>query len=91
MAKILISPEEILALGNQFRSASSRSQDIVAEMNNAMSDADSKWDGMTANDFFLAYEQWKKDMAAHVELLRQIGDDLEVIARRFAEADRQSI
>ncbi len=48
-----------------------------------------QWEGMTSQRFYQDYEQWRTSMGQFVELLSQIGTELDSIADRFAAADQQ--
>jgi len=89
MARILVTPEQVHEVANQFNSASQESEQMVQRLESTMGNLAPNWDGMTAQRFYGDYENWRTNMRTFVELLAQVSQELHAIADRFAAADQQ--
>lgn len=88
MARIKVTPEQVHQVANQFKQASTQSQEMVSRLGSTMSGMQPEWEGMTQQRFYSDYEQWKTSMTQFVQLLNQIGTQLDAIADRFTAADQ---
>lgn len=88
MVRIRISPDQVRQAGNQFKQASQQSQDMISSLQNLMSSMEPEWEGLTKERFYQEYQQWKTSMTQFVELLNNIGQQLDAIAARFEAADQ---
>jgi len=88
MAKILITPEEIRKAAGDFKRESQTSQQMVSKLQSTMNAMDAQWEGMTSQKFYNEFRTWSTQMKSFVTMLDTIGNDLNKIATRFAEADR---
>ena len=89
MARILVTPEEVHNVANQFSQASQESQDMINRLESTMSNLEPQWEGMTKQRFYQEYQNWRNQMRSFVDLLNQISQELHAIADRFAAADQQ--
>ena len=89
MARILVTPEQVRTVSSQFKQASSQSQQMVSTLQSTVNNLNAGWEGMTKQRFYQEFEQWRTSMTQFVELLNQIGVELDAIAERFAAADQQ--
>ncbi len=88
MARIKITPDQVRQVGNQFKQASQQSRDMVSNLQNTMNSMEPEWEGLTKERFYQEYQQWKTSMTQFVELLNNIGQQLDAIAARFEAADQ---
>lgn len=89
MARILVTPEQIHKVANQFNTASQDSEQMVQRLQSTLTSLEPDWDGMTAERFYGDYENWRNSMTQFVQLLAQISQEMHAIADRFAAADQQ--
>jgi WXG100 family type VII secretion target len=89
MARILVTPEQVHDVANQFNNASQESEQMVQRLEGTMNNLSPNWDGMTAQRFYGDYENWRNNMRQFVQLLAQVSQELHSIADRFAAADQQ--
>jgi WXG100 family type VII secretion target len=87
---IRIDPAKVEQVAGQFSQKSQESQAMIAQLKTAVSGMSSEWEGMTAQRFFSDYENWNKQMQAHVALLESISTQLKACAQRFRTADTVS-
>lgn len=88
MSEIRIPPERVRQVGNQFKQASAQSDQMVNQLRNAVNSMEGQWAGMTKERFYSEFQQWATSMTQFVQLLNQIGQQLDAIAARFEAADR---
>ncbi|MFZ5826305.1 MAG: WXG100 family type VII secretion target [Bacillota bacterium] len=86
--RILITPEEVREVANQFRGASEASQEMVNRLTGFVQNLDAKWDGASAEKFYGDFTNWSQQMKHFVTLLHEINMQLNTIAERFEAADR---
>ncbi len=89
MPRIKIAPEQVRQSASQFKQASQQSQEIVNRLQNSINSLAPEWEGMSKERFFQQFEQWKGSMTQFVQLLNQIGTEMDAIAARLATADGQ--
>ncbi len=89
MARILITPEEIDKVAQQFNTGAQQSQELASKLNSAIQSMQGQWDGMTQQKFFQRYDTDKKNMEIYINMLKEVSADLTKIAARFREADQQ--
>jgi WXG100 family type VII secretion target len=88
MVRIKVTPEQVHGVANQFKQASTQSQDMVNRLGQQMGSLQPEWEGLTQQRFYGEYEQWKSSMTQFVQMLNSIGQQLDAIADRFASADQ---
>ena len=88
MARIKITPDQVRQVGNQFKQAGQQSQDMVSNLQSTMNGMEPEWEGLTKERFYQEYQQWRTSMTQFVELLNNIGQQLDAIAVRFEAADQ---
>ncbi|HWI61525.1 MAG TPA: WXG100 family type VII secretion target [Symbiobacteriaceae bacterium] len=87
MALIKINIEETRKAAGQFKNASEQSQQMVTTLTTTVHTMESDWAGMTKDQFTNEFKQWETTMRKYVDLLNNIGMQLEQIAARFEDAD----
>jgi len=88
MARIKVTPEQVHQVANEFKRAGTESQQMVTRLEQTMGSLEPDWEGMTKQKFYGEFQQWRTSMRQFVELLNNIGQQLDVIADRFAAADQ---
>jgi WXG100 family type VII secretion target len=89
MARIKVTPEQVRQVASQFKQASGDSQQMVNRLSQTVNGLQPDWEGMTKERFYQDFQQWSTSMRQFVELLNNIGQQLDAIAARFAQADQQ--
>ncbi|MCI1696621.1 WXG100 family type VII secretion target [Aneurinibacillus aneurinilyticus] len=87
--RILVTPEELEGIAQQFKNGSDASRQQTAQLYQALQSLEGKWDGATKKRFFDQFEQSRRHMEAYVQLLDSIDQELRAIATRFRQADAQ--
>jgi len=88
MARIKITPDQVRQVGGQFKQASQQSQEMVGRLQSTMNSMEGEWEGLTKERFYQEFQQWRTSMNQFVELLNNIGQQLDAIAARFEAADQ---
>lgn len=88
MTRIRISPEQVRELGFRFHSAGDQTQEVVDGLRGYVGAVSDDWAGLTKERFFQDFQQWQGAMRDFVEMLHEIGRELDTIARRFEEVDQ---
>ena len=89
MARIVISPERVREVSNQFRTSGQQSQEIINKLDSTLNSLYSEWEGMSEQRFMNDYNSSKVIMQKFTELMERISEELNTIAERFAVADGQ--
>ncbi|MFM1652484.1 WXG100 family type VII secretion target [Brevibacillus sp. B_LB10_24] len=87
MARILITPDQVDAVANEFRQGREQSQQIIDRLNQQVNNMEGQWDGMTKQRFFQEFQEANKQMSNFLQLLESISQELTQIAARFRQAD----
>lgn len=87
MSLIKIDIDETRRVASQFKQASEQSQQMVTSLTSTVRNMESDWAGMTKDQFSGEFQQWETTMRQYVDLLNNIGLQLEQIATRFEQAD----
>lgn len=86
--RILISPEQVDQVANQFKQSGEQSQQIVASLTQAINGMEGQWEGMTKQRFFQEFQEANKQMQLFVQTLNSINQELAAIATRFRTVDQ---
>ncbi|HYG60784.1 MAG TPA: WXG100 family type VII secretion target [Symbiobacteriaceae bacterium] len=86
--RIRITPEQVRTVARQFKSSSDQSQDMVNKLNTQVNAMGADWEGLTKEQFYQQFTEWKGRMEQFVVLLDDINKQLIAIATRFENADR---
>ena len=86
--RIAISPEQARDVARQFKQKSQESLTMRNQLDSAVRGIQSQWEGAASQRFYTDFETWKQQMQNHVELLNNIGLELEKIANILEEADK---
>ncbi|MBH8593633.1 WXG100 family type VII secretion target, partial [Paenactinomyces guangxiensis] len=69
MARILITPEEVEQVAQQFKVKREESSQIINALNQQIQGLEGQWDGMTKQRFFQDFQEARKNMENFVHLL----------------------
>jgi len=86
--RILITPEQVDQVANQFRQSGEQSQQIVSSLTQAINGMEGQWEGMTKQRFFQEFQEANKQMQAYVQTLNSISQELTAIAAKFRTVDQ---
>ncbi|WP_106765957.1 WXG100 family type VII secretion target [Paenibacillus faecalis] len=85
--RILITPEQVEQVANQFKQSSEQSQQIVNSLTQSVNGMEGQWDGMTKQRFFQEFQEASRLMNSFVLTLESISTELKAIAQKFRMAD----
>ncbi|MBA4496409.1 WXG100 family type VII secretion target [Paenactinomyces guangxiensis] len=88
MARILITPEEVEQVAQQFKAKREESSQIINVLNQQIQGLEGQWDGMTKQRFFQDFQEARKNMENFVHLLDNISQALTQIATKFRQTDQ---
>lgn len=86
--RILISPEQVDQVANQFKQSSEQSQQIVSSLTQSINGMEGQWEGMTKQRFFTEFQEASKQMQSFVQTLNSISTELTAIAQKFRSVDQ---
>ena len=86
--RIKITPEQVRAVAMHFKTSSDQSQDMVNKLTNQIVSMEHEWEGLTKEQFYQHFVEWKAKMNEFVLVLDNINKQLVTIAGRFEAADR---
>lgn len=89
MARIVITPERVRDVANQFRQSGQQSREIINRLEATLNSLYAEWEGMSEQRFMNDYNASKNLMQKSVELMQKVHQELNGIADRFAAADGQ--
>ncbi|MCM3340096.1 MULTISPECIES: WXG100 family type VII secretion target [unclassified Paenibacillus] len=87
--RILVTPEQIDQVANQFRQSGDQSQQIVSTLTQSIQGMEGQWEGMTKQRFFQEFQEANKQMQSFVQTLNTISEELKAIAQKFRTVDEQ--
>ncbi|EJW17916.1 WXG100 family type VII secretion target [Paenibacillus alvei] len=87
--RILITPEQVDQVANQFKQGGDQSQQIVASLTQSIQGMEGQWEGMTKQRFFQEFQEASKQMQSFVQTLNTISEELKAIAQKFRTVDEQ--
>lgn len=87
MGEVMIAPEELRDVAEKFRTASKNSLKVTKGLEEAMTDLQSKWQGLSQQVFYRDYVEWHEHLVGFVPVLENIAKEIEAIAERFDAAD----
>lgn len=85
--RILISPEQVEAVANQFKQGGEQSQQLVASLSQAIQGMEGQWEGLTKQRFFQEFQEAGRQMQSFVQILNSISHELGAIAQKFRSID----
>ncbi|WP_036647701.1 WXG100 family type VII secretion target [Paenibacillus pini] len=85
--RILITPEQVDQVANQFKQSGEQSQQIVSTLTQAIHGMEGQWEGMTKQRFFQEFQDANKQMQSFVQILNSISQELTAIATKFRSVD----
>lgn len=86
--RILITPEQVDQVANQFKQSGEQSQQIVSSLTNAIQGMEGQWEGMAKQRFFQEFQEASKQMQSFVQTLNSISQELTAIANKFHTVDQ---
>ncbi|MDO7905719.1 WXG100 family type VII secretion target [Paenibacillus sp. JX-17] len=86
--RILITPEQVDQVANQFKSSGEQSQQIVSQLTSSIQGMEGQWEGMTKQRFFQEFQEASKQMQQFVTTLNSISQELTAIANKFRTVDQ---
>ncbi|AJS59062.1 WXG100 family type VII secretion target [Paenibacillus sp. IHBB 10380] len=86
--RILISPEQVDQVANQFKLSGEQSQQIVATLTQAIQGMEGQWEGMTKQRFFQQFQEASKEMQLFIQTLNSINQELTAISTKFRTVDQ---
>lgn len=89
MVRIAITPDQVRSAASQFKAKSQESLSMSQQLDSAVKNMQSQWEGMASQRFYTDFETWKQQMQKHVELLNSIGLELDRIANTIETTDQQ--
>ncbi|WP_374015705.1 WXG100 family type VII secretion target [Paenibacillus thiaminolyticus] len=87
--RILITPEQMDQVANQFKQGGEQSQQVVSGLTQAIQGMEGQWEGMTKQRFFQEFQEASGQMQAFVQTLNGISEELRTIANKFRTIDQQ--
>ncbi|MCM3174355.1 WXG100 family type VII secretion target [Paenibacillus sp. MER 99-2] len=88
MTRIVVPPEKLQDISNQFAQASEQSRNMISNLSRHISSLQSQWSGITQERFFQNFQVAHRQMANFSTSVSSIGTELNTIATRFAQADQ---
>ncbi len=85
MPRIVMPPEEVLAVARQFAQQREAAETQIRMLQSLVDSL--VWEGVTKESFRQRFEEARKKMQQFVQLQEQVKQELEVIANRFSQAD----
>ncbi|MDR0266682.1 WXG100 family type VII secretion target [Paenibacillus sp.] len=85
--RILITPEQVDTVANQFKQSGEQSQQLVSSLTQAIQGMEGQWEGMTKQRFFQEFQEANKQMQSFVQILNSISQELTAIAQKFRTVD----
>ncbi|WP_342555561.1 WXG100 family type VII secretion target [Paenibacillus sp. FSL R7-0652] len=86
--RILVTPEQLDQVSNQFKQSGEQSQQIVSTLTQSITSMEGQWEGMTKQRFFQEFQEASKQMQSFVQTLNSISVELSAIANKFRTADQ---
>ena len=66
MSRILISPDQVDEVANQFQQSKEQSQQVIDRLNQQIHQMEGQWDGMTKQKFFQEFQEANRQMTGFV-------------------------
>ncbi|EGG36270.1 WXG100 family type VII secretion target [Paenibacillus sp. HGF5] len=89
MSKILVPPEVLLAVSDQFDRASDQLEANKNTLNQQIQMLASCWDGTTCSRFYYDFQQAYRDMKLTIEHMQVTSQELKRIAYKFMQVDNE--
>ncbi|WP_054400890.1 WXG100 family type VII secretion target [Paenibacillus solani] len=89
MSKILVPPEVLLAVSDQFDKASEQLEANQSMLNQQIQMLASCWDGTTCSRFYYDFQKAYRDMKLTIEHMQVTSQELKRIAYKFMQVDNE--
>ncbi|EHB62722.1 WXG100 family type VII secretion target [Paenibacillus lactis] len=89
MSKILVPPEVLLSVSEQFNRASNQLEANSHTLNQHIQMLASCWDGTTCSRFYYDFQQAYRDMKLTIEHMQVTSQELKKIAYKFMQVDNE--
>ncbi|MEK3782403.1 WXG100 family type VII secretion target [Paenibacillus sp. FSL K6-1566] len=89
MSKILVPPEVLLSVSEQFNRASNQLEANSNTLNQHIQMLASCWDGTTCSRFYYDFQQAYRDMKLTIEHMQVTSQELKKIAYKFMQVDNE--
>ncbi|WDH99769.1 WXG100 family type VII secretion target [Paenibacillus urinalis] len=88
MTRIVVPPERIQEISQQFAQASTLTSSMISNLNGQILSLQSRWAGITQERFFQEFQVARGQMESFTTSVASIGTELRSIAVKFAETDQ---
>ncbi|MFD1136217.1 WXG100 family type VII secretion target [Paenibacillus urinalis] len=88
MTRIVVPPERIQEVSQQFAQASMLTSSMISNLNGQILSLQSRWAGITQERFFQEFQVARGQMESFTTSVASIGTELRSIAVKFAETDQ---
>ncbi|WP_256872562.1 WXG100 family type VII secretion target [Paenibacillus sp. 79R4] len=85
--KIKIEPEQIHTIGDRFLRCSEENLNMAKELKSLIDGLQGDWEGNSRERFYSSYTDAHKQLESVSAMLKDVGDELNAIAKRFSQAD----
>lgn len=86
---IRVSPDQLHQRANQYKVQAEKLEEVVAQLDNLLSQLRGEWEGAAADAFAASYEEIRAGFQEAVELAHEIASALDSTAQAFEEMDQQ--
>lgn len=87
MAKILVTPQQLDEIGQQFMSASERNHEMAKKLRGLVDGLQGQWEGVSQERFYQSYNDAHLQLDHVSGMLKEVADELMAIATRFRTVD----
>ena len=87
--QVRVSPDQLRERANQYRGQAEKLEEVVAQLDNLLSQLRGEWEGAASDAFAARHEEFRADFKQVVELAHQISTALDSTALAFEEMDQQ--
>ncbi|MEK3731592.1 WXG100 family type VII secretion target [Paenibacillus sp. FSL M8-0334] len=89
MTRILVPPEVLLKVGEQFGQAAGQLESMIHTLNQSIHTLASGWEGTTRSRFYADFQRAHREMTQTTEHIQRTSLELKAIAQRFKAADER--
>lgn len=89
MTRILVPPEVLLKVGEEFGQAAGQLESMIHTLNQSIHTLASGWEGTTRSRFYADFQKAHREMTQTTEHIQRTSLELKAIAQRFKAADER--